>query len=227
MCHLLHRCRNIGKPLRHRVGCEVDRHLHRIAQRGQYRIDALEAVDDLFDVAGKVVFQIAQLHVDVVVVLLDFDQIAKSQDDALIPILDEDIEVRVDDGGFVTPGDLEGRGIDAVDLCGLFLFIRFLSRVDDLHLHAPARGDGVFLQHIAHFGHQWSQQRVGAFAEITADQQRLLQPVEDVARGLGERVFVILGEIDPQAAQRVHPHVGHEQVQDDECRGQRQPTTLR
>ena len=211
--HLFDGRRDIGQPARQRTGRDVDRQLGGRIQRRQHRLHALEAVDHLLDGTGEVVFQVAQAHVYVAIALrLHLDEVLEVERLVLVAVAHQDVEVGVDDGGLVAPGHLERQRPDAVGLVGLGFLVRVSGRVYDVQLHPAAGGDFVLLQHVADTGHQRRQQRMGLFAEVAAQQQRLLQIAQQIAGGRREAVFPLGCEIEPQPAQRVEPDVEQEQV---------------
>ena len=68
---------------------------------------------------------------------------------------------------------------------------------------------------------------MGPLAEVGTDQQRFLKAPEQFAGGTGERVFPLLGQIDPQTRERVDPHVCDNQVEHDEGCRQDHPAAMR
>ena len=123
---------------------------------------------------------------------LNFDQVAEVDDLVLVAIADEDVEIGVDHADLIAPGDLEGRGLDAIGLVRLASKSGFLAGSTISTLTLPLPGDLVLFQHIRNVGHQRREQRVGALAEIAADEQWLLQ--------LGQQIAVVYDRVYTRAA---------------------------
>ena len=60
---------------------------------------------------------------------------------------------------------------------------------------------------------------MGLLAEVTPDEQRLLQVFQDGARRRGKTVLMLLGQVEAQATQRVSPNVDEQHVQHQQRRG--------
>ena len=164
--------------------------------------EALKAVDHLLDRARQVVLEVAQTNGDVHAVELDLDQILKGEGLVLIAVADQHIEVGVDHRSLVAGGELEGDALDAVVLVRLLLDLRVRRRVEELGPHALAAEGPVFLDQVADARDEGGEQRVGLAREVAADQQGLVEPVQQTPRDRGDAVFPLRGEVDAHTAQR-------------------------
>ena len=185
----------------------------RTAQRREQRIDAAEPRRRLLDGARQIVLEVAQAHLDGgAAAAVDPYQVLEPQHLVLIAVADQHVEVGVDDALLEAVLDLEGRGADAVALRGLFLGLRVGAGVDHLGGDGAAAGDAVLLQQAADLRRQRRQQRMGALAQVGADQQRLGEVLKQRYGRRRQRVGAVGGEVDAQASERPQPHVEHDQV---------------
>jgi len=61
---------------------------------------------------------------------------------------------------------------------------------------------------------------VGLLAHVRPDRQRLREPLQHLPGGLRQAVFALLGQVQPQPAEGIEPHIGEDQVEHHQRRGQ-------
>ena len=201
---------------------DVAPELHGLIDAGEQRADVLESVQHLLDGPGKVVLEVPQADVGPRTAALDLDQIREPQHLVLVAVLKQQVEVRIDQRGLVAVLGAERDRTDAVTLVGFLLETGLLPGIHELRTYTAAAGGLDLADGIADPGHHWSQQRVGAGAEVTADEQRLPQLGDKVPGRLGNGVVLSGGEVRARGQPPVQPEVGQDEI-DHHQRGHRPP----